>query len=205
MSVCEHNFGAIVQASTPSGTVAAKLLLYLRLPEKSVAVDVQTRARAFTLSTSPLLPVIQLGHSILHRQSITAITIHIKNDPSGFYGRIGICGEHNNWIGLNHARLLKLGKNTLSRLRDWLDPVNLDLLRGTQALTLGLFEFASDEEQCVEVLRTFLQGLCQVRVLNVYEMNVSLVARILRPSDGTVLFPLLGELKLHSYDPPEFT
>lgn len=55
------------------------------------------------------------------------------------------------------------------------------------------------------MLRTFLQGLDQVRVLNIYKMDVSLVARILEPSGGTVLLPLLEELKLHTYNPPELT
>ena len=190
-------------SSTPDGPVGVQILPYLRLPESSITVEVQTRARAFTSCTSPLLSVIQLGHHILAQQSITAVAIHIKDDPHGFYGHIGICGERNNWIRLNHTRLLKVGKNPLSRLRDWLDTVNLDPLRGTRTLTLGFFEFASDQEQCVEVLQTFLRGLDKVRVLNIYKMNVALVARILQPSNETLLFPLLEELKLHSYDPPE--
>ena len=193
-------------SSTPSGSVEVKVLPYLKLPEKSLTVDVQTRARAFTSCTSPLLSVTQLGHSIFPHQSITAAAIHIKDDPNGFYGHIGIRGERDNWIGLNHVRILKLGKNPLARLRDWLDPANLGPIRGIQTLTLSLFEFTSHEEQSIEVLRTFLRALDRVRVLNIYKTNVALVARILQPSDdGTVLFPLLEELNLHPYDPPELT
>ena len=54
----------------------------------------------------------------------------------------------------------------------------------------------------MEVLRTSFQGLDQVRILNVYKVNLSLVARLLQPSDRIILFPLLEELKLHPYDPP---
>jgi hypothetical protein len=52
------------------------------------------------------------------------------------------------------------------------------------------------------VLRTSLQGLDQIRILNVYKVNLSLVVRLLQPSDGMILFLLLEELKLHPYDPP---
>ena len=191
--------------STPSGPVGVKVFPYLRLPGTPLTVDVQTRARAFTAWTSPLFSVTQFMNSTFPRQSVTAAAIHIKDDPNGFYGHVGICGERNNWIGLNHVRLLKLGKNPLARLRDWLDPVNLGPVGGIQTLNLGLFEFTSDEEECVRVLRMFLRRLGQVRVLNVYKVNVSLVARILQPSGGgTVLFPLLEELNLRPYDPPEF-
>jgi len=43
----------------------------------------------------------------------------------------------------------------------------------------------------------------QARVSNVHNVNVSLVARLLQPSDAIVLFPLLEEVGFHSYDPPE--
>lgn len=192
-------------SSTLTGPIAVEVLPYLKLPEKSLTVHVQTRSRAFTSCTSPLLSVIQLGHSIFPQQSITAAAVHIKHDPHGFYGHIGICGEYNNWIGLNHVRLFNFGKDPLSRLRDWLDPKNLGPLRGIKALTLGLFEFSLDEEQCMQVLQTFLRPLDQVCVLNVYKMNLSMIARILQPSDGTLPFPSLEKLNLHSYDPPELT
>ena len=190
-------------SSTPNGSVDVNVLPCLVLPNQSITVDVQTRARAFSSDTSPLLSVIQLGGAVLPRQSIMAAAIHIKDRPSGFFGHVSICGERNNWIGLNNVRVLNLGKGPLSRLRSWLDPVSLIPLRGIQTLTLGLFEFGLDEDQCVEVLRTFLQGLDQVRTLNVYKMNVSLVAQILQPSDGTAPLPLLEELRLHPFDPPE--
>ena len=191
--------------STPNNSVNVSLLSYLIFPKQSITIDVQTRPHAFTSSTLPLLSVIQLGDTVLPRQSITAAAIYIKDSPSGFFGHVGICGEHNNWIGLNHVRILNIGKCPLSRLHSWLDPVSLAQLHGIQTLTLGLFEFTSNEEECIGVLRTFLQGLDQVRVLNIYKMDVSLVARILEPSGGTVLLPLLEELKLHAYNPPELT
>ena len=188
-----------------SKTIDINVLPYLVLPKQSITVDVQTRARAFSSDTSPLPSVIRLGDTVFPRQSIGAAAIYIKDDPFGFFGHIGICGERDNWIGVNHARVLNLGKGSLSRLRSWLDPLNLAPLHGIQTLTLGLFEFASDEEQCAGVLRACLQALDQVRVLNVYKMNLSLVARLLQPSDSAILFPLLEELKLYPYDPPELT
>ena len=42
-------------------------------------------------------------------------------------------------------------------------------------------------------------------MLNAYKIDVSLVARILQPSDDVVLLPSLEELKLLPYDPPELT
>ena len=120
-------------------------------------------------------------------------------------GHVGVCGERDNWIGLNRARVLNIGKCPLLRLRDWLDPACLAQLHGIQTLTLGLFKFASDEEQCTGVPRTFLQGLDQVRILNIYRMEVSLVTRVLKPSDKTAILPLLEELRLHPYDPPGLT
>ena len=190
---------------TPNNSVGVNVLPYLILPKQSITVDVQTRARAFSADTSPLLSVIQLGDAIFPRQSITAAVIHIKDNPSGFLGHVSVRGEHNNWIGLNHVRVLNLGGSPLSRLHNWFDPVGLAPFHGIRTLTLGLFEFVSDEERCVEVLRTFLKGLDQVRVLNVHKMNVSLVARLLQPSDGTMLLPLLEELRLRPYHPPELT
>ena len=190
-------------SSTPENAVDVNVLPCLRLPEQSVTVDVQTRVHTFSSDTSPLLSIIRLGDTVLHRQSITAATIHVKDNPSGFFGHVSICGERNNWIGLNHSRVLNIGKSPLSRLRNWLCPVSLAQHRGIHTLTLGLLEFASDEEECVGLLRTFLQGLDQVRTLNIYKMNASLVARMLEPSGGTAPLPLLEELKLHPYDPPE--
>ena len=192
-------------SSTREYTLGVNVLPYLVLPGQSITIDVQTRPRAFSSDTPALLSVIQLGDAILPQQSITAATVHMKDDPSGFFGHAGVCGERNNWIGLNHVRALNIGKSPLSRLRGWLDPACLAQLHGIHTLTLGLFKFASDEEQCIGVLRTFLQGVDQVRVLNIYRMEVSLVARMLEPSDKTVILPLLEELKLHSYDPPELT
>jgi len=192
-------------SSTQGNTVGVNVLPYLVLPGQSITIDVQVRPHAFSSDTPPLLSVIQLGSAVFPRQSITAATIHIKDDPPGFFGHIGVCGERDNWIGLNRARVLNIGKCPLLRLRDWLDPAYLAQLHGIQTLTLGLFKFASDEEQCVGVLRTFLQGLDQVRVLNIYRMEVSLVARVLEPSDKTEILPLLEELRLHLYDPPELT
>ena len=202
----EHLKSAVFNgSSTPSGSVSVKAPLCLRLPNRSITVDVQTRARTFSSKTSPLLSVIQLGDAILSQRQITAAAIHIKDTPTGFFGHIGICGEDDNWIGINHVRVLGIGKSPLLRVHDWLDPVDAVNLSGIRTLTLGLFQFASDQEQCIEVLRTFLRGLGQVRVLNVYKMDVSLVARILQPSDGAILFPLLEELRFHVYDPPELT
>jgi len=201
-----HLKSAVFNGSSIGGdVVGVSVLPYLVLPGQSITIDVQARPHAFSSDTPPLLSVIQLGSAVFPRQSITAATIHIKDDPSGFFGHIGICGERDNWIGLNRARVLNIGKCPLLRLRDWLDPACLAQLHGIQTLTLGLFKFASDEEQCVGVLRTFLQGLDQVRVLNIYRMEVSLVARVLEPSDKTVILPLLEELRLHPYDPPELT
>ena len=165
----------------------------------------QVGARALPSDTSPFPSIIQLRSAVLSQQPITAATIHVKNSEYGFLGHISVCGEHNNWIGLNHARVVSSGKGPLSRIRSWFDPLSLASLYEMQSLTLGLFELVSDEEQCVEVLRAFLQGLGQVRILNVYKMNASLVARILRPSLETVPLPLLEELKFHQYDPPELT
>ena len=204
--VLTHLKSAVFNGSSTRGyTVDVDVLPYLVLPDQSITIDVQARPRAFSSYTKPLLSVIQLGVAVLPRQSITAAKIHIKDDPSGFFGHISICGERNNWIGLNHFRALNIGKCPLSRLRDWLDPVCLARFHGIQTLTLGLFKFASDEEQCVEVLRTFLRGVDQVRVLDIYRVEVSLVARMLEPSDTTVILPLLEELRLHPYDPPELT
>jgi len=112
----------------------------------------QTRPRAFPSDTPTLLSVTQLGDAVLPRQWITAATIHIKDDPSGFFGHISICGERNNWVGLNHVRVLNIGKSPLSRLRSWLDPVCLAQLHRIQTLTLGLLKFTSDEVQSVGVL-----------------------------------------------------
>jgi hypothetical protein len=190
---------------TQEYTVDVNVLPYLVLPEQSITIDVQVRPRAFSSETQGLLSVIRLGDTVFPQQSITAVTLHIKDDPSGFFGHISICGERNNWIGLNHVRVLNIGKRPLSRLRDWLDPACMGRLHRIQTLTLGLFKFTSDEEQCVGVLRTFLRGVDQVRVLIIYRMEVSLVARMLEPSDKTVILPLLEELKLHPYDPPELT
>jgi len=184
-------------------SIGVSVLPHLVLPNQSITLDVQTRTRAFSSDTSPFISVIQLGDAVLPRQSITAATIHIKDDPSGFFGHISICGEHNNWIGLNHVRVLNLGTGPLSRLRNWLNPLNLAPLHGIQTLTLGLFEFTSVEDQCVGVLWSFLRELNQVRVLNIYKMNVSLVARLLQPSDRILLFPLLEELRFRTCDPPE--
>lgn len=78
-------------------------------------------------------------------------------------------------------------------------------LRGIRVLALGFFGFTLDEEEPIDVLRTFLRELDQVRVLNVYRMNLSLLARILQPSDGVVPLPSLEELNLHAYNPPELT
>ena len=192
-------------SSTPENTVDVNVLPCLRLPEQTVTVDTQTRARAFSSDTSPLPSVVQLGETVLHRQSITAAAIHIKDNSSGFFGHVSICGERNNWIGLNHSRILNIGTSPPSSLCNWLHPTGLAQLHGIQTLTLGLFKFASDEEECVGVLRTFLQGLNQVRTLNIYKMDVSLVARILESSGATVLLSLLEELKLHPHDPPEIT
>ena len=183
--------------------VTVTILPYLVLPKQSITVDVQTGARAFSPDTLPLLSVGQLGDAVFPQQSITAAKIHIRDDPFGFFGHISICGERNNWIGMNHVRVLNLGKDPLSRLHSWLGPLNRAPLRRIQTLTLGLFEFISNGEQCVEVLRTSLQELDQVRVLNVYKMDLSLVAQLLQPLDGSMLFPLLEELKLYPYDPPE--
>lgn len=191
--------------STPSNTTEVGVLPYLILPNQSITVDVQVGARMLSSSTSPFPPVTQLKSAVLSRQSVTAATIHIKNDECGFFGHVSICGERNNWIGLNHARVVSSGKGSLSRLRNWFNHLNLVPLHEIQRLTLGLFKFASDEEQCVEVLRVFLQGLGQVRILNVFGMSVSLVARILQPFEETVPLPLLEELKFHLYDPPELT
>jgi len=190
--------------SAPSNeSVGVNILPYLILPNQSITVDVQTSARAFSSDISPLLSVIQLGGAILPRQSITAATIHIKECPSGFFGHISICGERNNWIGVNHVQVLNRGTSPLSRLRNWLNPLNPAPLYGIQTLTLGLLEFASVEELCVGAFQSFLRGLDQVRVLNVHKMNVSLVARLLEPFDGTLLFPLLEELRFRTFDPPE--
>ena len=93
----------------------------------------------------------------------------------------------------------------LFRSRSWFDPVSLAALRGIQTLALGFFEFASDEEQCIETLRAFLRELDHVRVLKVYEMDLPLLARILQPSDGVAPLPSLEELQLHTYNPPELT
>ena len=187
-------------------SISVGVLPYLILPKQSITVDVQTKARAFSPDTSPLHSVIQLGGAVLHQQPITAAAIHIKDDSFGFFGHISICGEHDNWIGVNHIRVLNLGEGPLSRLCKWLDPLSLASLHGIQKLTLGLFAFPSDEEErCMGVLRTSFQKLGQIRVLDVYKVNLSLVTRLLQPSGGVVLFPLLEELKLHPYDPPELT
>ena len=183
--------------------IDVNVLPCLVLPKQPIIVDVQTKARAFSSDASPLLSVIRLGDIAFPRQSITAAAIHIEDGPFGFFGHVGICGEHGNWIGANHTRVLNLGKGLLSKLRNWLDPPNLAPLHKIQMLTLGLFELTSDEEQCVGVLQTCLQVLDRVRILNVYKINLSLVARLLRPSNGTILFPLLEELKLCPYNPPQ--
>lgn len=190
---------------TPNNTIDVNVLPCLILPKQSVTVDVQVGTRALLSNASPFLSVIQLGSAVLSRQSITAATIHVKNIEYEFFGHISICGEHNNWIGLNHARVTSPGKGLLSRLHSWFNPLSLVPFHEIQTLTLGLFEFVSDEEQSVDVLRVFLQGLDQVRILNVYKMNVSLVARILQPSDETVPLPLLEELRVHRDDPAELT
>ena len=185
-------------SSTPKNSISVKILPYLILPKQSITVDMQTRARAFSLEIS----VLQLGNAVLSEQPITGAAIHIKDAPTGFFGHISICGERGNWIGLNHVRVLNVAGNPLSRLRNWFDPVGLTPLRGIQTLTLGLLDFPSDKYQCIEVLRAFLRELDQVRVLIIYNVNVSLVRRVLHPSDGTVLLPLLEVIKIHPYGPP---
>ena len=52
------------------------------------------------------------------------------------------------------------------------------------------------------MLRAFLRGLDQVRVLDLYNVNVSLVGRVLHPSDGAVLLPLLEVIKIYPHGPP---
>ena len=190
---------------TPNNSISVNILPYLMLPKQSITVDVQTKARAFSPGTSPLLSVLQLRNAILSQQSITGAVIHIKDAPTGFFGHASVCGEHNNWIGLNHVRVLNIGGSPFSRLGNWLDPVSLAPLSGIQTLTLGLLDFPSEEEQYIEVLRAFLRGLDRVRVLNTYMVDVSLLARVLKLSDGAVLLPLLEVIKFHTYGPPELT
>ena len=96
------------------------VLPYLIPPNQSIAVDVQTGTRAFPSDTSSLRSVIQLGDAILPRQSITAAAIQIKDDSFGFFGHVGICGEHDDWIGVNHIRVLNLGVGPLSKPRNGL-------------------------------------------------------------------------------------
>jgi hypothetical protein len=79
----------------------------------------------------------------------------------------------------------------------WLDPADMAPLRDIQTLTLGLFESTPGE------LRTLLRGFDQLRALNIYRMKPQLVAQILQPFRGNVLFPSLAQLKYHTYDPPE--
>lgn len=177
----------------------------LVFPNRSITIDVQITTRPHPSDGPPLLPVIHLGDTIFPRQSITGAVFHFKDDPGGFFGHVGICGEHDNWIGLNYVQTPDLGEDFVYRFRTWFNPICSARLRGIQMLTLGLFEFGSDEEQCIEVLRTFLQELYQVRVLNVYGMGLSLLARILHPSNVVIPLPSLEELKLHTYNPPELT
>ena len=180
-------------------------LQHLTLPNRSITVDVQMAIRAHPSDKSPLLSVVQLGDAIFPRQSITAAVIHIKDSPNGFFGHVGICGEHDNRIGLNYIQPPDVKKTHLWRFRSWFDPVSLAPFRKIQTLTLGFFQFASDKEQCIEVLRTFLRELDQVRVLKVYKMDVSLLIHILQPSKRVVPLPSLEELQLHSYNPPELS
>ena len=178
-------------------------LQHLILPKQPITVDVQTEVRTRPWDTSPLLSAIRLGDATFPRQSITEGVIHIKDSPNGFFGHVGICGEHDNRIGLNYIQPPDVREGLLWRFRSWFNPMGLAPLRGIQTLTLGFFEFASDKEQCIGVLRAFLRELDQVRVLKVYMMDVSLLVRILQPSGGVVLLPSLDELQLHSYNPPE--
>lgn len=178
-------------------------LPYLILPKRSITVDVQATDCARPSDPLPLFSVIPLGDTLFPRQSITAAVIHIRSSPIGFFGHASICGEHDNWIGLNYVQTPDPTNGILQRMRSCFDPVNLTPLRGIQTLTLGFCEFASDEEQCIEVLRTFLRGLDRVRILKVYMMNVSVLAHILYPSDGVVPLPSLEELELHTHNPPE--
>ena len=178
-------------------------LQYLILPKQSITIDVRMSVYIAPSDPLPLLSAINLGGAIFPRQSITAAAIHIKDNPNGFFGHVGICGEYDNWIGLNYVLPPSLREAFLRRLPRWFDPVGLTPLRGIQTLALGFFELTFDEEGCIEALRTFLQELDQVRVLNVYMMNVSLLARILQPYGGVVPLPSLEELKIHTYNPPE--
>lgn len=195
--------------ATTNEPVRVEVLSILGLPKENLTVDVQTRARALPSYISLSLSAIRLMDTIFPQQSITAAAIHIKDDPNGFFGHISVCGERNNWVGLNHVRILNTGGSPFSRLGIWLDPVRLAPLRGIETLTLGLLKLPKSPAGAgwlsTEVLRTFLRGLDQVRVLNIYKMNVPLVARILRPSDCEVLLPSLEELRIHTYDPPELT
>ena len=192
-------------SSTPSNSISVNILPYLILPKQSITVDVQTKARVFSPETSPLLSVLQLGDAVLSQQSITGAAIHIKDAPTGFFGHASVCGERNNWIGLNHVRVLNIGGSPFSRLGNWLDPASLTPLSGIQTLTLGFLEFPSEEEQRIELLRAFLRGLDQVRVLNTYMVDVSLLASVLKPSNGAVPLPSLEVIKFHPYGPPELT
>ena len=173
-------------SSTPENVLDVNVLPCLRLSEQSVTVDLQTRVRAFSLDTLPLLSVIRLEDTVLHQQSITAAAIHIKDNPSGFFGHVSICGKRNSWIELNHCLVLNIGRSPLSKLRNGLCPVSLAQHRGIRTLTLGLFKSAPGEEGCVGVLWTFLQGLDQVCALNIYKVDASLVAWILEPSGGVI-------------------
>jgi len=88
----------------------------------------------------------------------------------------------------------------------WFDPLSPVPLHEIQMLTINLLELMSSEEQCADVFRAFLKAwLDQVRASNVHNVNASLVVWLLQSSDAMVLPPLLEELKLGPYGPPELT
>ena len=173
--------------------------------KSAITVDVQMRNRARPPTILPLVSIARLRDTVFPQQSITAAVIHIKDSPKGFYGHAGICGERDNWIGLNYPQIPITKKGPLRRLRSLFDPVGLAPLRGIHTLALGSFEFASHEEQRIEVIQASLRELDQVRLLKVYAMDLSLLARILQPSYRVVPLPSLEELQLHAYNPPELT